>query len=275
MKAWVGDRLVDAAQARVSAFDHGLTVGDGVFETVQVTGGSPFALRRHLERLARSAGGLALPVPSADALRAAVEAVLAANPELPDARLRITVTGGPGPLGSDRADPPTPTLIVALAPLRGWPPAARVVTVPWTRNERGALVGCKTTSYADNVIALGYAHERGADEAIFANTRGRLCEGTGSNVFVVLDGALLTPPLESGCLAGISRELVLEWLPEAAEEDLPIGVLAEADEALLTSTTRDVQPIGWVDGRELAAPGPVTARAMAVFAERAAADPDP
>jgi branched-chain amino acid aminotransferase len=151
-----------------------------------------------------------------------------------------------------------------------------VVAVPWVRNERAATAGLKTTSYADNVVALLYAHERGAGEAVFGNSRDRLCEGTGSNVFVVLDGELLTPPLSSGCLAGITRELVLEWLPEATEEDLPMSALGEADEAFLTSSTRDVQPIRAVDGRALpAAPGRVTAHVAAVFAKRAGSDWDP
>jgi branched-chain amino acid aminotransferase len=150
-----------------------------------------------------------------------------------------------------------------------------VAVVPWVRNERGALSGLKTTSYAENVRALAYAHERGADEAIFANTAGNLCEGTGTNVFVVKDGELVTPPLAAGCLAGVTRALVLEWIG-GAERDLPLDALASADEAFLTSTSRDVMPIRAVDDRVLpAAPGPVTRDAMKTFTERAAADVDP
>src|SRR5690606_36162816 len=105
----------------------------------------------------------------------------------------------------------SPTLLVAVAEMPERPETTAVVTVPWTRNERGALTGLKTTSYAENVRALAYAAERGCSEAIFGNTVGDLCEGTGSNIFVVVDGRLLTPPLSSGCLAGITRALVLEW----------------------------------------------------------------
>lgn len=268
--------LLDEDAATVSAFDHGVTVGDGVFETIKVMGGTPFALSRHLDRLTRSAAGLGLPLPETPLLRRAVGDVLEAEPDLADARLRITLTGGPAPLGSHRDGGGRPTLLVAIAPLAGWPATAEVVTTPWTRNERAPTVGLKTTSYADNVVALQYARDRGAGEAIFGNTRDRLCEGTGSNVFVVLGGALLTPPLAAGCLAGVTRDLVLEWLPDAAEEDLPMSSLHDAEEAFLTSSTRDLQPIGRVDGRPLpAAPGPVTARAMAVFAARAGGDPDP
>jgi branched-chain amino acid aminotransferase len=195
--------------------------------------------------------------------------VLAA--ELVDrARLRVTVTGGPSPYGSDRGASP-PTVIVATAPLAQWPPTADVVTVPWTRNERAATAGLKTTSYADNVIALGYAHQRDAAEAIFANTRGELCEGTGSNVFLGVGGTLVTPPLSSGCLPGITRDLIIEWLGDVVERDVPLDALAGADEAFLASSTRDVQPIRAVDGRELrAVPGPLTQRASEVFAQRCA-----
>ncbi|NEE51568.1 4-amino-4-deoxychorismate lyase, partial [Streptomyces sp. SID8455] len=119
-------------------------------------------------------------------------------------------------------------------------------TVPWTRNERGALTGLKTTSYAENVVALARARERGASEALFPNTVGRLCEGTGSNVFVVLDGRIHTPPVASGCLAGITRALAVEWTG-AEESDLPMEVLAEADEIFLTSTLRDIQAVHRVD----------------------------
>ncbi len=111
-------------------------------------------------------------------------------------------------------------------------PTTKVVTVPWPRNERGALAGLKTTSYAENVVALAYAQERGASEAIFANLAGHLCEGTGSNVFYVVDGELRTPTLAAGCLAGISRALLLEWYG-GREVDEPVEVLAEAEEVFL------------------------------------------
>jgi branched-chain amino acid aminotransferase len=147
--------------------------------------------------------------------------------------------------------------------------------VPWTRNERGALSGLKTTSYAENVVALARAHDQGASEALFGNTVDRLCEGTGSNVFVVLDGEIHTPPLTSGCLAGITRALAVEWAG-AHETDLPFDVLERADEIFLTSSLRDIQAVHRVDDRLLSdTPGPVTAKAMRVFEERAAGDLDP
>ncbi|MDT0437190.1 MULTISPECIES: aminotransferase class IV [Streptomyces] len=273
MKIWLDGGLRDAGAARVSALDHGLTVGDGVFETVQVAHGRPFALTRHLDRLTRSARGLGLPGPDHDEVRRACAAVVDANP-VPLGRLRITFTGGPGPLGSDRGEQGT-TLLVALAESTRRPDSTAVITVPWTRNERGALAGLKTTSYAENVVALARAREQGASEALFANTAGRLCEGTGSNVFVVLDGEIHTPPVSSGCLAGITRALAVEWTG-ARETDLPLDVLERAEEVFLTSSLRDIQAVHRVDGRELpGAPGPVTAKAMRVFDERSGADLDP
>jgi branched-chain amino acid aminotransferase len=273
VRIWVDGGLRETADATVSVFDHGLTVGDGVFETLKAVHGTAFATTRHLRRLARSARGLGLPEPDLDEVAAACAAVLAANPA-PFGRLRITYTGGISPLGSDRGDA-GPTLVVALAESTPRPDTTAVVTVPWTRNEKGALAGLKTTSYGENVVALSRAHEHGASEALLANTRGRLCEGTGSNVFVVVGGRLLTPPLESGCLAGITRALVVDWAG-AEEADLPFDVLTEADEVFLTSSLRDVQAVHRIDDRELpGAPGPVTAKAMRVFAERAAEQVDP
>ncbi|MEW1772513.1 aminodeoxychorismate lyase [Streptomyces sp. NPDC086777] len=273
MKIWLDGGLQDVESARVSVFDHGLTVGDGIFETVKATGGRPFALTRHLDRLTRSARGLGLPDPDHDEVRRACAAVLAANP-MALGRLRITYTGGHGPLGSDRGDR-GPTLVVALGETGRRADSTAVITVPWTRNERGALTGLKTTSYAENVVALAHAHRHDASEALFANTVGQLCEGTGSNVFVVLDGEIHTPPVSSGCLAGITRALTVEWTG-ARETDLSLDVLEQADEIFLTSTLRDVQAVHRVDDRALpGAPGPVTAKAMRVFDERSGDDLDP
>lgn len=274
VKVWVDGALVDDEQARVSVYDHGLTTGDGVFETVKVVDGRTFALSRHLARLAHSARGLELPEPDLDRVREGVVELLRAGDVPEVARLRVTYTGGVSPLGSDRGEA-GPTLVLALAPMSPRAEACDVAVVPWPRNERGALAGLKTTSYAENVLALAYAKRRGAGEAVFANTVGNLCEATGSNIFLVRGGRLLTPPLAAGCLAGVSRGLVLEWVG-GEEEDVPVGALAEAEEAFLTSTSRDVQPVRAVDGRALpAVPGPVTRKAMETFARRAAEDMDP
>jgi branched-chain amino acid aminotransferase len=271
---WINGALHAPEDARVSVFDHGILVGDGVFETIKAVRGEAFALTRHLDRLAVSAAGLGLPSPDLDAIRQGTLDVLAAATAWDLARIRITYTSGVGPLGSDRGSSGA-TAIVAIASQQPFPATGDVSVVPWPRNERGALSGLKTTSYGDNAKALEYAHEHGGAEAIFGNLAGNLCEGTGSNVFLVSGGRLITPPLSSGCLAGITRALVLEWVG-GEETDVPLGDFSEADEAFLTSTTRDVQAIRAVDGTVFpAAPGPVTRKAIEVFASRGAADLDP
>jgi branched-chain amino acid aminotransferase len=177
-------------------------------------------------------------------------------------------------MGSGRGDGPA-TLVVAYSALARMGASTAVSTVPWPRNERGATAGLKTTSYAENVIALAHASERGATEAIFANTVGNLCEGTGSNVFYVVDGELRTPTLASGCLAGVTRALVLEW-SGGVEVDEPMGEVVERmSEAFLVSTTRDVQAISRWDDRDLPAPGPVTEECARTWARREAEHLDP
>jgi len=268
VRAWVnGQLLEDPAGPAVAVSDHGLTVGDGVFEAVKAVQGSPFALERHLERLTASAAGLGLPEPDLAEVRRGVAEVLAGTQE-PLSRIRITYTGGPAPLGSGRGDAP-PTLVVVAAPLAEAVESSRVATVPWPRNERGALAGLKTTSYGENVVMLAYANERGAGEAVMANLAGHLCEGTGSNVFYVVDGELRTPSLESGCLAGVTRALVLEWYG-GREVDEPIEVIQDASEVFLASTTRDVQPVSHWDDLELPVPGPVTKAAQGAWRDHEA-----
>jgi branched-chain amino acid aminotransferase len=273
MRAWFnGSLLDDPAEAVIRVDDHGITVGDGVFEALKVVDGEPFALTRHLDRLTASAAGLGLPAPDLADVRRSIAAVLD-GPNPPLGRLRITYTAGPAPLGSGRGAGPASLVVVAdaLAPAEE---ATAILRVPWVRNERGALAGLKTTSYAENVVALARAKERGASEAIFANTVGHLCEGTGSNIGYVIRGEARTPSLASGCLAGVTRALLLEWC-DVVEVDEPIGVLDEAEEVFLVSTTRDVQPVLRLDDRLLEAPGPVTRLLQKTWAARAAESLDP
>jgi branched-chain amino acid aminotransferase len=275
---WFNGELVPLEAAGVSPLDHGLVVGDGVFETLRVYDGQPFAWTRHLARLQSSAAGLGLDAPDAGTLRAAADAVIARN-ALREARLRITVTGGPAPPGSRRAPVP-PTVIVVGFELEPTSATASVMVVPWTRNEGGALAGLKTISYAENVRALAYVEERGAHEAIFPNTRGNLCEATGSNVFLVLDGECCTPPLTAGCLNGVTRQLILVVGEELgipiAERDVPVAALARAEEAFVSSTVREVQPIATVDGTALAqCPGPISRRLAEGFTALTQRDLDP
>lgn len=268
MRVWInGELLSDPKAPAVPVTDHGLTVGDAVFEAVKVVDGRPFALQRHLDRLESSAAGLGLVGLDVDDVRRGVAAVLEAEP-IALGRLRITVTGGNAPLGSGRGSDPL-TVIVVASPMDPAPETTAVVTVPWPRNERGALAGLKTTSYAENVVALARAQQAGASEAVFANLAGNLCEGTGTNVFYVVDGEVRTPTLASGCLAGVTRALLIEWFG-ATEVDEPLEVAAGADEIFLVSTTRDVQGVHRWDERELAAPGPVTRAAAKAWSDNEA-----
>lgn len=276
---WLNGKLQPLAEAAISPFDHGVTVGDGVFETLIAYEGIPFAFRRHHERLVRSAEGMGLEPPEPGPLREACIELLGANGLTGQlARVRITLTGGLAPLGSERGDAPA-TLMVAATPAPSLGESAAVVVVPYTRNEGGALTGMKTTSYGENVVALSFAKQRGGGEAIFANTKGELCEGTGSNVFLVTDGELVTPPLASGCLAGVTRALTMELCEQegipVVEKNLPVTALHQATEAFLTSTTREVQPIATVDGISLPVPGDVTARLRSAFRALADTDVDP
>lgn len=274
MVMWVCGRLVAPGEPVLAADDHAL-VGDGAFEAIKVLDGRPFALTRHLDRLRRSLQPLGIDV-DLDEVHAAVRALMTTEQAgVSPSWLRITVTGGSAPMGTGAVGL-RPTVIGAVAPMAPWPPTTDVVIAPWRRNEYGPTTGLKTISYADNVIAHRYAHAAGADEAVFANTRGELCEGTGTNIVLAVDGRLVTPSLAAGCLAGVTRELLLEWVPEIEEFDVPVTALTETPEAFLTSTSRNVHPIRRVGGRELAAaPGPLTRRALEVWERNAARDIDP
>ncbi len=266
---WLNGVMLDPAMATLSVFDHGTTVGDGVFETMLSYPDTGISFcSDHLRRLRASAAGLYLEVPyTDDALVTAINEVVASeSPGEGNIRVRLTVTGGAGPLGSDRGGA-TPTVIVAATPQKPWPDTAVLAPVPWPRNERGALAGLKTTSYAENVVALHAAHDAGADEALFCDTQGNVCEGTGTNVFAVIGGELVTPPLSTGCLAGVTRAVVIAS-HGAVERTFSLDDLATATEVFVTSTTREVQAvceiIGVADFRTTA-PGPVTNAAAAAY----------
>ena len=262
----------DPNQAMIAGTDHGLVVGNGVFETLKVTEQGAFAVRRHLNRLTRSAAALNLPEPDHNQIREAIDAVLSGR-DFSLGKLRITYTGGRGPLGSDAAYGPT-SLIVALVPADAAAPRTSVVTAPWTRNERGALTGVKSISYAENVRALGYATQHRASEAIFLNTAGHVCEGTGSNIFAVFGNTILTPPLSAGPLAGITRELIMEWSP-VQEHELTLAEAKHADEMFLTSSMRNIQGIERWDDQTFSRANTITRAVAAAFAERSEADLDP
>lgn len=277
MRTWLNGRLLQSPdEATISPLDHGVIVGDGVFETIQISRNRPFALTRHLDRLVRSAKGLGIGTPDVGALREGVAATMDGQ-DIAFGRIRITVTSGTGPLGSPRGGTGL-TQIVISEPCARPPAVASIVTVPWPRNERGAVSGLKTTSYAENALMIEHALARGAAEAVMPNTLGMLCEGTGSNIMYVVGERLVTPTLEAGPLAGVTRALVLQWCADeldVVEQDAPIDVLKTADEIILVGTTRDVQAISRVDDRELPAPGPITAKVQAIWAREVAKGNDP
>ncbi len=266
-KVWLNDELVDAQKATVSVFDHGFTVGDGAFETLKVVNTQPVALTRHIKRLVHSLNTIGIEFDKEDLLKKAINEVISANKSLGEVmRMRITYTSGVGPLGSDRTKDNF-TLVVAVSPESIWPDTALVITVSDPRNDKSILAGSKTTSYAQNAALLSVAKKQGAHEAIMPNTKGELCEGTGSNIFVVKDGQVMTPPLSGGCLGGITRALVIKWF-DVKEVDLPMSVLRDVDEAFLTSSTRDIQPISKIDDRVLVAPGPIASKMRKEFIEK-------
>lgn len=232
----------------ISVSDGAPARGQGAFETIAAYHGRPFLATEHLGRLRRAAAVLDLDCPPDLDLLAAMETLLTANQlgSLAKARVRLTltapITGGP-------------SWFVEAGPPPAHPEKARVITIPFTRNERSALAGLKTINYGENVVALRLARAAGADEALFGNTRDELCEGTWSNVFLYRGGTWLTPPLTSGCLPGVTRALVLELFRELGlpvkEIVIPLSDLPGTEAAFLTSSLREIQPITAIDGREL------------------------
>lgn len=242
----------------VAANDQALVQGLALFETLLALRGRPVAVSEHLARLNRGAQRFGLTPPTEDLVREAIASVLHANilATCPRTRLRITLTAGPG----DRRlapDASAQRLLIEATPAPEYPGAARLITVPYCRNDRGALVGLKTINYGENALATTDAREAGADEALFPNTRNELCEATWSNVFIYQMGKLITPPLESGCLPGVTRDRVIRLADELGitliEATIPMDSLLQIEGAFLTSTLRGLQGVGLIDGRSLPA----------------------
>lgn len=245
---WIDGALVDPSAGSIRWDDRGLTHGLGAFETIELRHGAPFALDRHLRRLTGGLASLGIASPEAD-LRAVALLVAERWGAVPG-RLRITVTAGP-----PAAHPDAATVMVTAGPGTVREGATKVIVSSSTRNERSALVGVKSTSYAESLLVLSEAQRCGATEALLFNTRGSLCEGATSNVVVEIDGELVTPPLSSGCLPGITRELLLELSarsgPRVSERDLTIDDVTGADSIYLLSTGRHLQPVSHLDGVEM------------------------
>jgi branched-chain amino acid aminotransferase len=275
--ASVNGVVTPAEEARVSVLDNGFTFGDSVYETLRTYGGRPFEWGRHLRRLRASAGRLGFDIPLSDEqVLARLDAVLApaANAE---SYIRIIVSRGLGDISYHFERVKGPTVVMVVKPCVSYPEwhytqgvAAALVSI--RRNHPQALdPAIKSSNLLNNVLALREAQKSGAEEALLLNQRGEVAEGASTNVFVVRDGVLITPVLETGILAGITREVVLELarglaLP-AREQVIRPEDLTGADEAFLTSTTREVVPIRTVDGRPVgpSQPGPITTRLLEAF----------
>jgi branched-chain amino acid aminotransferase len=279
----VNGEVTSAEEARISVLDNGFTYGDSVYEVLRTYGGSAFEPGRHFHRLRRSAARLGIDVPATDEqLLAQVDALLArARGE--ESYIRIVLTRGVGDCSYDFARIEKPTLVMIQKPLPRYPPrnydeGIRIAAVGVRRNHPHALdPAIKSSNLLNNILAVREAQARGADEPLLLNHDGFIAEGASTNVFVVHGGSLSTPPLSAGILAGITREVVLELAQAAGvpcgEKALRLPDLLGADEAFLSSTTREVVPIGLVDDRPIGdgRPGPLTRRLLQAFRDYAPA----
>ncbi len=280
---WMGGRIVKQGEGLISPLNHGFTVGDGVYETLSVRDGRPFALTRHLSRLQEALRRTGLGKYDDEAMFAGIAAVIQAG-EGRTTRLRITLTSGIGAPGLQRTAGPLTLTIVGSDGIRRV--TCRAIRVPWRRNEYSPLAGVKTTSSGGNAVMFAYAAARGADEAILGNTHGDLCEAISANVFVERYGEILTPPLVSGCLPGVARALALEWgaaegIPvrvshpgELRYDDVIAGIVGRAGALAVTSATRGLQQVTIMDGVDVV-PGPLLGKLKTLWEQRADADPDP
>ncbi len=270
--------LVPASEATVSAFNHGFLYGYGLFETIRTYNGAIFRLQRHLERLFKSADMLGL---STDLSRYNLEqagySVVEAN-GYSDARIRITVTAGRGDIFPNPPLGRGITVFIAAQPLIPLAPESysrgyKAIISSWRRNSRSPLCRIKTICYTENILARQEARAGGADEALIFNEKGLLSECSSSNVFAVKQCKLVTPPLSSGILPGITREAVLELADMLAipiqERSLKLAELGEVGEMFITNSILEVMPLTSIENRPVGdgMPGPVTSRIMGAYRE--------
>ncbi len=286
---YVNGRICGQQDATISVFDQGFLFGEGVYEVVRTYHREPFLMDRHFRRLRTSARMIALDLPMDDrALEGAVRDTIGAwiaGPGRDDGAselyVRLLLTRGVGDMTYNPAGAPSPSLVIIVKPLAP-PPAGiydagvKVSLVSVVRNHPGSVNPLiKSNCLLNNALAMQEALRHGAFEAILRNYRGEIAECSQSNVFVIKDGTLLTPRLNAGLLAGITREFILEVADDAGvparHAVLRDDDLFAADEVFLTSTTREVVPIVDVDGRPIAdgRPGPITTRLLEVYREKA------
>jgi branched-chain amino acid aminotransferase len=274
MKFWLNGVERSLDEPLLSPLDRGFTLADGLFETMRASNGIVFRLDAHLDRLCVGARLLGIPLPPAlrdhvaSAVRSAFESGFA------HASVRLTVTRGPAPPGLAPPQHPAPTFALTVAPLS--PPLAPkpivAVMAAARRNEYALTAGVKTLSYTESVVALAQANAAGADEAIFLDTAGHVSEATASNLFAVIDDALVTPPLGCGVLPGITRAIVLELAPAlglpAVEREMAEPELALASELFLTSSIREIAPLVRIATTAIGSGrvGPVTTKLIDAYA---------
>jgi branched-chain amino acid aminotransferase len=270
-------RALDPEHATISVFDRGFLYGDSVYETLRTAGEGVFELEPHLQRLRRSATGIAFELPFTDADIADAIAQTLAAAKNAKSRVRVIVTRGTGPIALDTRVAESPVLVVLVTPLEEVDPAVRMqgisaIVVDRQDFFRQGLIGLKTGNYLGNILALHQAHDQGADDAILCNAEGQVAEGSTSNLFLVVDGRVHTPSLASGLLAGITRDLVIRLLDtrlglQVAERAVLVDELTRADEMFLTSSIRGVMPVTKLDGVAVGdgTAGPVTRRVIEVY----------
>jgi branched-chain amino acid aminotransferase len=264
------DRILPLAEARLSPGQVGLLTGWGVFTTLRIYRGQPFAFERHWTRMARDAQRLSIPIPySQDEVRRAVTETVQANNH-PESTARVCFVKNHGGLWSDAPGRPEADLLIFTRELVAWPATQRLMLETSGIFAAGHYAGTKMLSWVPHAAVLEAAHARGFDDALLVNEKGVLAECTSANVFLVRGESILTPPLSSGCLPGITREVLFEILPKAGmdlrESDLHPEELSTAGEVFISSTTREVAPISEIspDWR-YAAPGRVTGRVEAIY----------
>ncbi len=259
MYVYLNNRIVPSKDALVSVFDHGFLYGDGIYETMRVYDGVVFKVDEHLMRLSRSASliGLTLPL-DGDALKIAIYETLMAN-SLKEAYLRLTVSRGYGPIGLDPDLCKEPTLVIMARDFTPYPASLYnkgiSLIIPGTRrNHRKAIdPRIKSLNFLNNILAKIEVKKAGAYEAVMLNSRGRLTEGTISNVFFFREGRLCTPSVNCGILDGITRGLVIELAKNARidvhEGHFTVEDIYAAEEIFITNTTLEVMPVTRLDNR--------------------------
>ncbi len=257
---WCNGQYLEPTDFRIAPTDRGLMHGLGLFETILAIDAVPVFAERHLSRLALGCERLGWPFEIPEA--AGIMAELATRNGFTSGRcrIRLSVTAGSGAMGD--LSPGEDRLLLMTAARVAEPPATTTANFsPFIRNEHLALAGLKSASYAENPVALDHARRLGFEETVFLNSVGNLCEAATSNLFMVRNGALLTPSLASGCLPGITRGVVIELAGQLGipceETDLPAALIHEADELFLTSSIRGVMGVTRFEQRRLSA-GPFT-----------------